>query len=455
MSGHDANVAIRPQAGKQEMFLASPADIAIYGGAAGAGKTYGLLMEAARHVGNGKFGAVCFRRHYKQIIQQGGLWDTSMEVYHYLGGVPRISNAEWKFPSRAKIRFAHMQAEEDKLSWDGAQIALIMFDQLEHFTKGQFFYMLSRNRSTCGVAPYVRATCNPNPDSFLRSFMAWWIDDDTGLAIEERCGVLRWFIQVDNDTVWADNPQALRDMYGHGVMPKSFTFVSGTVHDNPILLEGNPEYLANLDALQRVDRERLKHGNWNIRESAGELFKKHWFPIVPAAPAGGEYVRYWDRAATEPNKNGAGSWTAGCLMSKASDGRIYIRDMVRFQGSPGTVEDTIQRVASQDGKDTTVGIEVDPGQAGKAEAQYHARNLHGYKVKLNLVREAKARRAKPLSAQAEAGNVMLVEGAWNGAFLNEAESFDGVSGLSDQIDAASGAYHLVSQAKKVAGTWGR
>ena len=94
---------IGPQPGPQERFLASPADIVIYGGAAGGGKSYGLLLEALRHVNNSKFGAVIFRRNANQITSEGGLWDTSMQIYPYAGGKPSQSpRPTWKFPSGGK-----------------------------------------------------------------------------------------------------------------------------------------------------------------------------------------------------------------------------------------------------------------------------------------------------------------------------------------------------------------
>ena len=69
--------------------------------------------------------------------------------------------------------------------------------------------MVSRNRSTCGVRPYIRATCNPDADSWVADFLAWWIDPETGLPIPERAGVLRYYIRVSDKIVWADRPEEL------------------------------------------------------------------------------------------------------------------------------------------------------------------------------------------------------------------------------------------------------
>lgn len=451
---------IEAQPGPQIDFLATGADIAIFGGAAGGGKTFALLMEMTRHIDTRGFGSVIFRRNVAQVRNEGGLWDESHEIFPFLGATPREISLQWVFPPYGcRVKFAHMQYEKDKYQYDGSQIPLIAFDQLEHFTAGQFFYMLSRNRSMCGIKPYVRATCNPDPDSFLREFLRWWIDDESGYPIKERSGRIRWFVQLENETLWADTPEELtgddriRDL---GVeekpIPKSVTFIPSSVTDNKILLRRNPEYLANLMALPLVERERLRWGNWNIRESAGNFFRREWFEILDSCPRLVKVIRYWDRAASsDPTSTSA---TAGLKMGMDAGGAVWIPDLMHFHGRPAEVKNTIRTLAEQDGKTVTVGIEQDPGQAGVMEAQDHVKNLAGFKVVVNRVHESKGVRAKPLSAQAEAGNVKLVRGPWNEGFLQEAENFDGVRKPNDRIDAASGAYQMLTDEKPRVGPWG-
>jgi len=169
-------------------------------------------------------------------------------------------------------------------------------------------------------------------------------------------------------------------------------------------------------------------------------------------------IRYWDRAGTEypdgPRENA--SWTAGVLLGKTQSGVYYVMHVDRFQGSPHTVSERIKTVASHDGSGVRVGIEQDPGQAGKAEAQSHARNLAGDLVTLNPVRESKGVRARPVSAQAEAGNIMVVhDDTWNEPFFRELENYDGSdSCVADQVDALSGAFYLLGVVKR-AGAFGR
>ena len=167
---------IKPQPGKQEEFIKTRADIAVYGGGAGGGKTWALLLDPLRNVRNPAFAGVVFRRTYPQIKNEGGLWDESFSLYQLLGAKPKETNVEWTFPSGATIRFAHMALERNKYDWQGSQIPFIAFDELTHFTESQFFYMLSRSRSMSGVNPYLRATCNPDAGSWVKKFLAPWVD---------------------------------------------------------------------------------------------------------------------------------------------------------------------------------------------------------------------------------------------------------------------------------------
>jgi hypothetical protein len=271
-----AKIAAQP--GPQTAFLRSGADICIYGGAAGGGKTAGLILEPLRHVGRvANFTAVFFRRTMPQITNPGALWDESLNFYPRLGGTPHLRLREWRWPRGGKIKFSHLQFETTVYDWQGAQITLICFDELTHFSAHQFFYMVSRNRSTCGVRPYIRATCNPDADSWVADFLSWWIDPESGHPIPERAGVLRYFVRIAEKIVWADRPEELMEDLLRGQelppgidppLPMSVTFIPATVFDNPALLRVNPEYLAWLLSLPTLERERLLAGNWKINRPA-------------------------------------------------------------------------------------------------------------------------------------------------------------------------------------------
>lgn len=436
---------VGPQAGPQDNFMSTKADIAIYGGAAGGGKTYALLLEPLRHIQVLGFGGTIFRRIGVQIVAQGGLWDESNAIFPLFGSIPLESKKTWVFKNGNKIKFSHLEHEKTKYNWQGAQIPYIGFDELTHFTESQFFYLIGRNRSTCGVPGYIRATCNPDADSWVATFIEWWIDQETGLAIPERAGKLRYFIRQGDKLIWGDSREALILEYGAQEQPKSVTFIPASVHDNKILLEKDPSYLGNLMALSRVDRERLLGGNWKIRPAAGLYFKRHYFKVVEAVPQdpGNITVRCWDKAGTEKTDNNNPDWTAGCRMTKTPDNRFYIEDVRRARVSPFNVETMVVNTAAEDGRHVEIGNFQDPGSAGKMEAQYYSRQLAGYNVRILSSATDKITNAKPLSSQAEAGNVYVVQGKWNKDFFDELENFP-EGPKKDQVDAASGAFNMMT-----------
>jgi predicted phage terminase large subunit-like protein len=181
----------------------------------------------------------------------------------------------------------------------------------------------------------------------------------------------------------------------------------------------------------------------------GGMFKRTWFEIVDAAPAGLRKVRRWDLAASVAEAGRDPDWTVGVLMGKDSAGFYYILDVQRMRESPHEVENAIKNTASSpsDGKGTWVAFPQDPGQAGKAQVGLLARMLSGYIVKSAPETGSKETRETPFSAQCEAGNVKLVKGAWNEAFLDELTIFP-AGKHDDQVDAAAGAFHLLAEGSK-------
>lgn len=453
---------IKPQRGPQEDFLSSAADIVIYGGGAGGGKTWGLLLEPLRHVHNPDFGAVFFRRNSTQIRNEGGLWDESMKLYQPLGADPKESTLDWTFSSGASISFRHLEHEKTKFDWQGSQIPLICFDELTHFSEGQFWYLLTRNRSMCGVRPYVRATCNPDPDSWVAQFISWWIDQDTGYPIPERAGKLRYFVRVGDSIIWADSPEELAhytqpDENGNErpIPPKSATFIPALLTDNRALMAADPGYMATLMALSTVERERLLGGNWKIRQSGG-LFQREWFSVkdpqdLPSPVK--RLVRGWDLAGTEEKtaKEGAANsgpaYTAGALLAELENGQFAVMDMRRDRLSPMGTERLIMVTAAKDanqyGSRVSGSLPQDPGQAGKFQGQYLVAKLAGHNYRASPESGDKVTRALPFSAQAEAGNVFVVRGPWNEAMFSELEAFP-QGKFKDQIDALSRAFQTLS-----------
>lgn len=442
---------LSPQAGPQTMFMSSAADIIIYGGAAGGGKTYALLLEALRHKDVKGFGGVIFRHNYNQITAEGGLWDASNKIFSQVPDAhPRKSpKLHWRFDGGAKLNFAHIEREEDLRSWQGTEIAYIGFDELTHFTKHQFLYMLSRNRTTCGIRPYVRATCNPDADSWVADFISWWIDQDTGYAIPGRSGQIRWMCILNDVIYWGDTPEELAKKYEVNVDDcKSVTFIASRLEDNKVLMESDPGYMANLKAMTEVDMERLLKGNWKIKASAGSFFKRSQVgDILAEVPKDLVAVcRGWDLAATDKDEDDEAAFTAGVLMGRRENGRFVIIDVINRQLKAGDVRNTVLLTAKMDHAKYSwcrQRLPQDPGQAGKDQKASYMEMLAGFDVHMIPESGDKATRAEPMAAQWQHGMFDLVAGEWNEAYLNQLESFPD-SKWKDMVDASSSAFNEIT-----------
>jgi len=299
-----------PQPGPQTLFLSermAEVDIVGFGGAAGGGKTLALLLDPLADMHVKGFNAVIFRRDATQITNAGGLWDASTELYPYVGARPRQTpHYEWRFPPHGnRVSFRHLHTLEDRFSWQGAEICDLLFDELTHFEEEQFWYLISRNRSTCGVKPRCRCTFNPDAGSWVKAMFAPWVDDD----YPDRAGPgeVRYLVREDGYHYFRTEGEArecaVRELQlgaeeaEHSI--KSVTFVPARLDDNPALMERDPQYRANLLALPPVERERLLYGDWNIltdrffdqwRAQTAEGTPWHVIPTSPVPKHQGYYL---------------------------------------------------------------------------------------------------------------------------------------------------------------------
>ena len=174
----------------------------------------------------------------------------------------------------------------------------------------------------------------------------------------------------------------------------------------------------------------------------GAMFKRHWFGRVKAVPVGTRWVRGWDLAASVEKDS---AFTAGGKIGRTPDGRYIIADMRRARETAGGVEKLIVGTAREDGRECRISLPQDPGQAGKAQAQYLVKQLAGYTAHATPESGDKTTRAEPLAAQAEAGNVAILETGdpdkdrWIEVFMDEITVFPG-SKFKDQVDAAARAF---------------
>ncbi len=455
-----STITIGPQPGPQTMFMETPADIALYGGAAGGGKTFSLLMCPLRHYLMSAFKGVIFKREATSIRMAGGIWDQSKNLYYLVDGRPTGNSLKWLFPSGMQTQFSHLFKADDVYNWQGTELPFIGFDELTHFLEHQFFYMLSRNRSTTGIEGYIRATCNPDADSWVADFIEWWIDQETGLIIPERSGKVRYFVRPDNQDhlVWADNKEDFLEAFDKETAEraKSVTFISANIYDNQILMQKDPSYLKNLQSLPNVDRQRLLGGNWKIKASAGLIYKEHWFEVIDTPPpdtAFKKIVRCWDKASTDMKKALAKNdgkkvdpdWTVGLKMGVTHDGKFVVLDIQRERLGPFDVERLVLNTAKKDGRKCVVKLFQDPGSAGVHEAKSYQKLLSGFIVVVEKIIVDKVTNSKPSSSSAQGGFISILRADWNKPFFHETTRFPQKGGHDDIVDGLTGAYNYLSE----------
>jgi predicted phage terminase large subunit-like protein len=457
---------IAPYPGPQTEFLQCPADILVTGGAAGGGKSYSLLFDCLKYSPLPGWHGIIFRRLTTELTTGGGIWDTARSFFGkvYGSALKCVSSPHHvvKFPNGGTLEFRHLQRDDTVESFKSSQYDWIGFEEATQFTEHQFFYMASRNRSPMGYPCRIRLTTNPDADSWLKDFLSWWIDQETGYAIPARSGTARHFYRnQDDDTLnWYSTRAAAEkgnaDLFRLGIAPKSVVFIPSSIEDNPTLYAPGSQYFANLMSLPLVERERLAKGNWLITASDG-LFKREWFQVVGAIPAAGgiRYVRAWDLAATAERDGKDPCYTVGVLMAVDANGVFYVVDVARFRSEPLGVINAMVGIASQDRQkygSVQIAFEEEGGSGGKFAAGQIIRALAGFNIESVRPDNNKEARAKPFISQAQANNVKLVNGPWIGDYLNELVRFP-FGKFADQVDATSLAFSRIAGKKNVtAGT---
>jgi predicted phage terminase large subunit-like protein len=233
------------------------------------------------------------------------------------------------------------------------------------------------------------------------------------------------------------------------------TFIASNVFDNEQLMQKNPEYVANLMALNTVDREQLLNGNWNIRASAGLYFNRARVNMLNKKPLDiMRTVRAWDIAG---GTKGTDDFTSGVLLGERSDGRIVVLDVINRRITHSDVRNLILNTAMADGVKTRIRLSQDPGQAGKEQAETYLKMLHGFSVNVEVETGSKVVRAEPFSSQwqgisgSEKGNIDVLVGEWNNEYFSQLEGFPEAK-HDDMVDSSANAYlELMKMKKRVVG----
>ena len=304
---------------RQADFLARFEDEALYGGAAGGGKSEALVAEALRQAHIPHYRALILRKTYPELSE---LIDKSQRYYR--GAFPGAQWSEarhmWRFPSGAKIYFGAMQHTNDRFKYQGRAYDYIAFDELTHFTQDEYLYLLSRNRASGpGTRVYLRASANPG------GIGHGWVK-------------ARFLTPAPPmQTIWEDVQVRTPDGAVHTAR-RSRIFVPSTVFDNQILLQNDPAYAARLAALPDADRRALLYGDWDA--FAGQVFSewradpahyadRHYTHVVDPfpIPRGWRVVRGFDFGYSRPFS--VGWWAI------SPDGALCrIRELYGCTGTP-------------------------------------------------------------------------------------------------------------------------
>jgi phage terminase large subunit-like protein len=421
------------------------------------------------------YNAIIFRRTFKMLEGGGSLLDETRNFYPDLGGKFNQNRSEWVFDgSRARVELKHMQHEKDAVSHKSKQYDYIGLDEGSEFEGKQFFFIISRLRGMANVPRQVAVTTNPDPDCYLRSLIDWWIGED-GYPIMSRAGVVRHYVRVKDEIVWAATPEELlRYVENDPRSVMSLTFIPSLLSDNQILMDKDPEYLANLKSMTAVERDRYLGGNWNVRQGVGDFFQKVAFKVwgqtdlerVLLSQEGRaadivQSVRCWDTASTpiegelipgvirpesfkaRDGKLDNPDWTVSVKLDRTRNGRIVIPDATFHRDSPGAVQALQLRCAQQDGPRTTVVIFRDPGQAGDDQAERLATDIRRFAPCVVMDTQNKDWHAREASKAAFRGELHYLERPWNTQFFNQLEGFPDPKSKDDAVSALAGAYRYL------------
>lgn len=240
----------RPQP-RQRIFMSRPEEEALYGGAAGGGKSDALVIEALRQVGISHYKGLILRKTYPQLSEL----IAKSHLYYpraFPGAEYNAAGHTWRFPSGARVTFGSMQHPKDRLNYQGQAYDYIAFDELTHFTWEEYSYLFSRNRpSGSGTRCYMRATANPG------GIGHGWVKERFISPAPPMTPI------YDHVTVrFPDGHEELRR--------KSRIFVPSTVFDNEILLRNAPDYLTRLATLPEAEKKALLYGDWD--SFSGQVF---------------------------------------------------------------------------------------------------------------------------------------------------------------------------------------
>lgn len=446
---------LAPASIPQEQCLNSTSNVTLYGGAAGSGKTFALLITALKFMQYPRGTGIIFRRTSAELRAGGGIWEEAINMYSNLyGDLLKIDNTDLviTFPNKAKLKFSHMQYEKDAYSHKGGQYSFVAFDEATDFTETQVTFLMSRMRNAnVSHEPQMFLTTNPDYHSFLRHWIQdFYLDENTGIPIDEKSNIERFFVKNGDKMEWYDSRKEAEEIYGStkasGI--RSFRFIRANIFDNPYYRDS--EYLSNLMSLNEVQKNIMLYGSWLAREAQGGYWKREKVNIVDRPPLNPtKRVLAVDFAFTEKSSaNRDPDSTAFVLMSKDKNNVYTVENVVTMQQRVHVVEEMLFEIAEKVGRETLICIPQDPNAQAGAYARDLQRRLSekGFTCRLQKPVKSKLVRFQPFASVTEAGFVNVVDGAWNKEYFDQLEIFDGAGRYhDDMVDATSDAFFMLNK----------
>lgn len=482
---------VRPQEGRQRQFMqdiqAQKVDFCLIGGSRFGGKSELLTMIDVLFAHDKHFNSIKFRRSYEEIMGGGSIWDKADSQYSLFGAEPNKTAKTWTWPSGAVSAYRHMYHEKDADAHRGKSYSYVAFDEINHFSFDQVSMLQTCLRSDANMNSFMVGTMNPDPDSWAMQFVDYYLDQNTGYPIPERCGEIRWYIIKEGDVIFGPDEQFFIDNHPDSVYvttpngeviytpAKRFSFYFFNIFDNEIGLKLNPQYLSELNNLPNHQRETQLYGNWFAREKGDNIFQREWLKEIDAVPAGSICVRTWDKAYTE-NVKSKPDFTASIKMWKTPN-RDYVitgdwdetihddflpgQDIIygQFRKLAGDRDLWMLQQAEYDGKDCTQ-VHPEESGAGKGECEQISKMFieAGFKtdtVKVGNTSGAKMDKFTQFTSVAQKGYVYIVKSSFGNvatlnAYLGQLEKFDGKRSTAtkkdDWVDVTSDGYiHLRSR----------
>ena len=390
----------------QKVFLRTNSLEALFGGAAGGGKSSALLMSALQYVDIPGYSAILFRRTFADLSLPGALMDRFKTWAGLYDDVHWNNNSfQATFPSGARISFGYLNNVGDYLRYKGSEFQFIGMDEVTEIRESDYRYLFSRLRRPASgplseVPLRMRAASNPAPNWVRQRFI------------------------VEGKT-------------------ENRIFVPSKLQDNPGI--DADSYRQALQALDPIERRRLEEGDW-WSTTLGTLFDRTSFVVldsseIPQVSSSSRAVRFWDLAATEVSySNPNPDFTVGTLM--LFDGGVaYVLDVKKARVKGEKVEQLIAQTAYEDGHGVSIRMEQEPGSSGKALADQYARYVvPGYDFSALRATGDKVTRARPFAAACANGNVRVLRGVWLTDWFDELSSFPEACDHDDQVDSAVGAF---------------